>query len=268
MTTSTPADPPEIRLPGGLGSGGAVVRVGDTVRRPVLAQTEAVEGFLAHLERVGFVGSPRPLGRDASKRSVLSWVDGDVAMPPFPEWAASDDVLVSVAALQRAVHSAARTFEAPADTPWNRPNLGPIAAGAIVCHNDLCVENVVLRDGVACGFIDFDFAAPNDPLSDIAIACRHWVPFKDPADVTDGFAGVDQRRRFGLFCDEHRLGPAERRAVIEHGLDFLDRALETIRGLAASGVPSYVAVWDRGYATQNRRSHAWLAAQRDGGLLP
>ena len=54
---------------------------------------------------------------------------------------------------------------------------------ALVCHNDLCVENVVVRDGRVVAFIDFDFAAPSDPLLDIAIAARHWVPMRDPLDI-------------------------------------------------------------------------------------
>jgi hypothetical protein len=47
-----------------MGSGGAVVRVGDTVRRPVRAHTAAVDAFLQHLERVGFNGAPLYLGVD------------------------------------------------------------------------------------------------------------------------------------------------------------------------------------------------------------
>ena len=29
--------------------------------------------------------------------------------------------------------------------------------GPIVCHNDVCLENVVFRDGEAVGLLDFDF---------------------------------------------------------------------------------------------------------------
>lgn len=256
-----PADE-EVPLPGGMGSGGAVVRVGDTVRRPVVAQTGAVEQFLAHLAASGFVGAPQPLGRDDKGRSVLTWMEGEVAMPPFPDWAGTEDALLSVAALQRAMHDASRSFRIPPEAPWYRPNLGPAGPGAVVCHNDLCVENVVFRNGRATAFIDFDFAAPNDPLSDIAIACRHWVPFKDPVDITGGFEGVDQAARFRMFCDEHRLSDTARHAVVDHGLDFLDRALATMRHLAESGPATYAAVWERGYPEQNRRSHAWLLAQR------
>ena len=248
----------EIALPGGLGAGGLVVRVGDTIRRPLVPQTAAVEGFLAHLRGAGFDGAPAPLGRDAQGRSVLTWMPGDVALPPFPSWVASEEALVSVARLQSRMHDAARSFAFDPLAPWYRPNLPDAGPAAIVCHNDLCVENVVFNGGRATAFIDFDFAAPTDPLLDIAIACRHWVPFKDPVDVLDGFSGVDQARRFALFCDAHGLSPQQRAAVVTHGLGFLDRALVTMRAKADEGLPLYVAVWEKGYEKQNRRSHEWL----------
>ena len=254
----------EIPLPGGMGAGGLVVRVGDTVRRPEVAQTDAVGSFLSHLAAVGFDGAPKPLGRDDRGRSILTWMRGDVALPPFPEWVAAEEALVSVASLQRRIHDASRSFRFDPAAPWYRPNLPDAGPGAIVCHNDLCVENVVLQRGRATAFIDFDFAAPADPLLDIAIACRHWVPFKDPADITGGFVGVDQARRFVLFCDEHSLTGEQRRAVVEHGLGFLDRALVTMRAKADEGLPLYRAVWDAGYEKQTRRSHDWLRRFAEG----
>ncbi len=248
----------EQALAGGLGSGGAVVRVGDTVRRPWRAHTPAVHALLDHLAKAGFDGAPRVVGQDERGREVLTWIEGDVAVPPFPAWAASDELLVSVAELQAALHRAAGTFVAPSDACWDRANLPAPPAGAIVCHNDLCVENVVVRRGRAAGFIDFDFAAPNDPLVDIAIAARHWVPLRDPTDVAAAWQGIDQPARFSAFCDAHRLDGATRAAVVAAGLDFLDRALVSMRARAEAGQPGYVEAWAAGYEAQNRRSHAWL----------
>jgi hypothetical protein len=248
-----------------MGSGGAVVRVGDTVRRPVRPHTETVEAFLRHLADTGFTGAPRPLGRDDLGRQVLSWLEGDVAVPPYPAWAATDEVLVGVADLQRRMHEAARSFVPPADAVWDRANLPPARADDIVCHNDLCVENVVIRDGHVVGFIDFDFAAPADPLLDIAIACRHWVPLRDPVDTDPGWQHVDRQARFQQFCDVHGLSSAQRGLVVEHALAFLDRALVTMRARARAGLPLYAAAWNGGYQRQNRRSHLWVATHLRGG---
>lgn len=55
-----------------------VVRVGDTVRRPVGPWTDAVDAVLAHLREVGFAGAPRPFGRDERGRQVLEYVAGDL----------------------------------------------------------------------------------------------------------------------------------------------------------------------------------------------
>lgn len=256
-------DDTELPLAGGMGSGGEVVRVGSTVRRPFRPHSPAVTAFLRHLEAVGFAGAPRHLGIDERGREVLSWIDGDVALPPFPTWAGSEAILLGVAHLQRELHAAARDFQAPPDARWNRTNLGESGPGSIVCHNDLCVENVVVRHGEVVAFIDFDFAAPVDPLLDIAIAARHWIPIRDPRDIDPGLQGLDQVERFHRFCDVHDLEPARRRRAVAHLEEFLDRALLSMRTRAKAGLPAYVRAWEAGYEGQNRRSRAWIDAQRE-----
>jgi hypothetical protein len=241
-----------------MGSGGAVVRVGDTVRRPIRPQSATVAAFLLHLEQVGYEGAPRHLGIDDEGREVLTWIEGDVGVPPFPAWVASRSLLLGVAGLQRRLHEAARSFVPPAAAVWDRANLLDPGPAAIVCHNDLCVENVVVRDGVPVAFIDFDFAAPSDPLLDIAIAARHWIPMRDPQDIDPDLLPLDQVERFHAFCAGHGLDATGRRAVVDHLGGFLDRALGSMRSRAESGLEAYVRAWAAGYPEQNRRSRAWL----------
>ncbi len=70
----------EQPLTGGNVSDG-VVRVGDTVRRPVGPWTPAVHALLTHLHEVGFRAAPRPLGIDGQGREVLTVVPGNVVWP-------------------------------------------------------------------------------------------------------------------------------------------------------------------------------------------
>lgn len=262
------ADGPEIPLPGGMGSGGAVVRVGPTVRRPVRPHTPAVRAFLRHLEAVGFRGAPRFLGVDHAGREVLDFVEGDVAIPPFPAWAATEDLLVSVAELQQALHRAAAGFVAPPDARWDRANLPPAPEDAVVCHNDLCIENVVVRDGRAVAFIDFDFAAPGSTRFDIAIAARHWVPVRAPQDLAPEWSDVDPVDSFRTFCAVHRLSTADRHGVVDDLGAFLDRALDSMRLRADSGNALYAEAWAAGYPEQNRRSREFVERHRTALTAP
>jgi hypothetical protein len=91
-------------------------------------------------------------------RERLGFIPGDVAVPPHPAWAQTAEALASIARLMRRLHDAAARVGVP-DGRWNR-ELADSAGGPIVCHNDVCLENVVFRDGEAIGLIDFDFAAP------------------------------------------------------------------------------------------------------------
>jgi hypothetical protein len=59
-----------------------VVRVGDTVRRPMGRWSPGVHALLLHFETVGFDGARRYLGVDEQEREVLSYVEDDAALAP------------------------------------------------------------------------------------------------------------------------------------------------------------------------------------------
>lgn len=69
----------EVPLGGGRVNEG-VVRVGDTVRRPVGPHSPFVHELLRHLEQVGFEDAPRFLGVDAVGREIISFLPG----APYP----------------------------------------------------------------------------------------------------------------------------------------------------------------------------------------
>jgi hypothetical protein len=250
-------------LAGGVANPGAVVRVGDTVRRPRKPQTAAVHDYLRFLVRRGLRGVvPTPLGFDEKDREVLTFLEGEIFLPPHTAWMAGDELLVSVAALQRRLQVAARDYEPPPDAVWDddvAPGYLPDGArGTAVCHNDLCVENIVIRGGRAAGVIDFDYAGPVDPLFDIAVAVRHWAPVRGPQDLEALGVDVDASSRFRLFLDVHQLDAAGRRRVVDLLDRFLERAFHNVQRLAREGQQGFAAMIEAGYLDQNRRSVEWL----------
>ena len=95
-----------------------IVRLGDTVRRPVRPFTATIQAYLAHLHRAGFTAAPVPLGTDEQGREVLSYVPGEVPREPLPAETAGEDVLVALARLIRRLHTAAAGWTPPADAVW------------------------------------------------------------------------------------------------------------------------------------------------------
>ena len=194
----------EHALVGGMDAGRGVVRVGDTVRRP--GMREPVRALLRHLEAVGFDGAPRHLGTDGEGRHVVSWVPGDVPVPPYPDWALTDAALASLGRLVRDYHEAVATFDATGLTGWSTEWADP-TGGAVVCHNDLFPENVVFRNGRVVALIDFDMAGPGRPLWDVAIAAEEWAPLHAPGARINHPAGLDAVRRLGVLAAAYGLEP-------------------------------------------------------------
>jgi hypothetical protein len=59
----------EPLIGGGVTPG--IVRIGDTVRRPLRPFSLTVQAYLAHLRDSGFTGAPLPLGTDGQGRGAV-----------------------------------------------------------------------------------------------------------------------------------------------------------------------------------------------------
>ena len=166
---------------------------------------------------------------DEQGREVWSFIEGDVPIPPFPEWSMSEAALVSVARLQRRLHDAAAGFDASTHA-WNDELADP-RGGPVVGHNDICPENVVFREGEAIAFLDWDFAAPGRTLWDVAAVMSMWGPVHDPSDPVPGMEGLDPFAR--ARSDRRRLRP-DRRATRRGSRDLRGSPL-AVAGGEASG---------------------------------
>ena len=173
----------EIPLVGGQQTQG-IVRVGDTVRRPIGPNSLFVHDLLRYLEASGFSGAPRLLGVDEKGREILSFVDGEVPHD-HSMYSPSEPRLVKVATLIRHLHDVTAG--------------STLAAGAeIVAHNELGPHNTVFVGIEPVAFIDWDDAAPGTRLFDLANAIWCFV------DVGDGGGPVrEQARLIRLMCDAY-----------------------------------------------------------------
>jgi Phosphotransferase enzyme family len=250
-----------------------VVRIGDTVRRPHQPQSLAVAGYLDHLERVGFDGSPRWLGRDSQGRDVLTYLPGQVAGDPPQRWAADDGLLASVAVLLRRLHDASqgyaadRGFAAPPGSIWRRDLVKvalPVAEPApeLVTHLDVTPQNVVVRDGTAVGLLDFDLAGPATRLLDVYNTAMHWVPLRPPEDLWPAWHDVDQPARLRRFADSYGLSVADRIALPDLGIARADITWLRMRASAEQLGGGWARMWADGVGDAIRRRQAWLAAAR------
>src|SRR5690349_15219885 len=105
-----------------------VVRVGNTVRRPVKPDAEYVHALLRHFEQRGFSRAPRYLGLDEQGRATLSYIDGFA--PPHNGFRLSEQALHGGGRLLRMVHDLTTNTE--------------FAGGSeLACHPGLSQPNFV-----------------------------------------------------------------------------------------------------------------------------
>ena len=252
-------------LVGGRDPRHAPVRVGDTVRRRMGLSSAAVRDLLLHLESVGFDGAPRHLGTDEHGREVLTWIDGDVPLPPYPDWAMTDRVLAELGALVRRLHEATATFSRPAGGPapgWATDWADP-AGGPVLCHNDLYPENVVFRAGRPVALIDFAMAAPGRDLWDVAVAAEVWGPLGDPARRDQHPPDLDGIARFGVLARGYGLDPDRAEDLIDVVAEERAVAAANIRAEIAAGDPSWIRDWaEAGGDERAAADDAWIARHR------
>lgn len=239
-----------------------VVRAGDTVRRPTTPSSDAIRALLLHLEQVGFEGAPRHLGTDDQGRQVLSYIEGQVPLPPYPAWSMTDSALTDLGHLLRRLHEATASSDLARLSGWSPEWADPLG-GPVICHNDVFPENVVFRDGHVVALIDFAMAAPGRAFWDVAIAAHEWAPLYAPASRLSHSRHLDSIARLRLLARAYGVGPDEAAELID--VIFTERAqsIGYVRDQAAAGH----AVW-AGYWRQTRGEEraavddAWLDRHR------
>ena len=130
----------------------------------------------------------------------------------------------------------------------------------MICHNDVCLENVVFRDGEAVALLDFDFAAPGRPLFDLAAFARMCVPIDDDLSASRlGFQDLDRPARLRLVADTYGLDAEERHTLVE----LLDGPMESgglfVQRRVEAGDPNFIRMLDEmgGMERYERRRRWW-----------
>lgn len=254
-------------LVGGMDPRFAPVRIAETVRRHAGPSGETVRALLLHLEAVGFDGAPRHLGTDEQGREVLSWIDGDVPLPPYPAWSMTDRALADLGALVRRLHEAAASFVPPASVAWAAdwadPTGGAGDPAATICHDDLFPENVVFRDGRVVALIDFAMAAPGRPLWDVAIAAEMWGPLGDPARRDQHPLDLDGIARIGVLARGYGLDRDRAEALVDVVVEERAHSIANIRAEIAAGNESWARNWAAAGGDERAAADdAWIAAHR------
>lgn len=231
-------------LTGGRLNAGAVVRVGDTVRRPRNAGHEAVEAMLGHLETVGFDGAPRFLGIDEQGRQILDYLDGDTWVSP--SWQQEDDrnaeAVGQLARWLRGLHDATAGFEPPEGAMPQRSR--PIE-GSAWTHGDVGYPNVIYGHGRIVGLIDWEFAAPAHRCCDLAalLATAVRAPRHDADD------NARRTRAVMLAVD-----------AIASGYGLTDAEIEALPTMAATLVDDLVSFNRRSLDEADVYGWEWRAA--------
>lgn len=260
---STPASEraQEIPLAGGDVTDG-VVRVGDTVRRPVGEHTPTVHRVLRHLESVGFEGAPRVLGIDDAGREILTFISGEVAGRPWPGWVADPERGRSVARLLRRLDDAMIPFGLPDGTgAGRRPEGSPEPVGPaprFMGHRDVTPENTVFREGEAIALIDFDLTRPSSRVDEVVNLLLWWSGWQAPEDRDPAFEGVDVAVHARELVDAYGLPDEERAWLVPASISVAERSWFSMRDRADRLGGGWRRMWEAGVGDTIRRRELWL----------
>lgn len=258
----------EIPLAGGNMTTG-VVRVGDTVRRPMSPQSPTIHRLLTHVRAQGVTWVPRVRGIDQDGREILDFIEGDV-LHGNPEWMWDSAVLEAAVRALREWHDATETFTRVDADAWFWPGKEP---AEVICHVDFAPYNHVYRERRFVGAIDFDLCYPAPRLWDLAWTVYRYGPLTPPHDasVPDGVNAdrspftVEQMRErakralenYGAYVGAEG-GPARERSVAEL-LGWVVPRLDAI----AAWAEQQDSVDHRAWAVMYRAHARWIEA---GGL--
>ncbi len=258
--TTIPGAPMMPELMGGVANRGRVFRIGDTVHRPIAPAREATHAVLRHLRDVGFTAAPRVLDVSGSTE-VLSWIPGRPGRLPLPDWAFTDEALVSVAVLVAGFHRAMAGFD-PAELRWPQDAVPQHFRDGSIGHNDLHPGNLVFDGSTAVGLVDFDLAGPGGVAWDLATVARNWCPLQDDED-TPAHLRARRLERFDLLLSAYGADGHQRAEVSRCLLANHDWTYRIVTNAVHGGHRGFRYFW-AGMAGRAGRERRWIADHLDG----
>jgi aminoglycoside phosphotransferase (APT) family kinase protein len=249
----------ELPLTGGWVNN--VVRVGDTVRRPVGPWTPAVHALLRHLEAAGFDECPRVLGLDDQGREVLTYIEGESATRPWPDVLLQDAGIEMLAGLLRRYHDAVADFVPSPGAVW-RVGAVPLLPGQVIRHGDFGPWNTIWREGRLVGLIDWDFAEPGPAIFDLAQLAWFGVPLSDGGGVANaGFSSApDLSNRLRVITETYGSCTVVSLLDAVEAVQRIDLQRTEVWG--AQGKEPWAFFLRAGDAARIRSDMAWLNANR------
>ncbi|WP_238430626.1 aminoglycoside phosphotransferase family protein [Frankia nepalensis] len=238
-----------------------VVRIGDTVRRPVHPWSASVHELLRYLREIGFLYAPRLLGIDDEGREVLSYIGGESGGRAWAK-VAENEGLVAMARLLRGYHEAVRGFSPVAEAGW-AARTGAVNTGELVCHGDFGPWNLVWRGYRPVGILDWDYAWPARPIHDVAYALEYVAPFRDDGTCLRwlGYsAPPDRRRRLEVFAEAYGLSSTV--GLVDEVVAQQRAVWQRARLLAAQGRQPQVAWRESGVLDAAAERIRWSRANR------
>ncbi|RPH76687.1 MAG: aminoglycoside phosphotransferase family protein [Nitrospiraceae bacterium] len=109
--------------------------------------------------------------------------------------------------------------------------------GQVVCHHDPGPNNVVFRGGKPSAFIDFDMAAPGEPLEDIGYMAWTWCISSRPDRSPSAYQAVQVR----LLAVAYGLGSSDREKMIRAALKRQELNLHFWKTHLANGAQTHSA---------------------------
>lgn len=230
----------EVALPGG--NVGGAIRVGDTVRRATGPWTPAVHALLDHLNEAELDSIPAVLGLDEQGREILTYLPGrtvDVDTEGVPE-----TLLSAAVAWLRRFHDAVSDFRPTGAVRW-RNGTWTLADNQIICHHDPAAYNWIVEGDRLVGVIDWDMAAPGQPIDDLAFMAWSVIPLYRPRPAAD-VAG-----RLRLMAATY--GGVSPEDLLSHVEQRMRRATDTMESGQRRGDPGMLSLAAVGEPGRTRR---------------
>src|SRR5690606_28112766 len=133
----------------------------------------------------------------------------------------------------------------------------------VVCHGDFGPWNLVWDGFTPIGIIDWDYAAPAVPRSDVAYAIEYLAPFRDDTECVRWLRypePPDRCRRLELFAEAYGLTSTA--GLVDDVIRRQRDVLDIVRQLADRGLEPQVSLVTRGHLDALAARIHWSEANR------